>query len=289
MNDGTEATAGLLLELESRARREDVSLAAGRVCWRVWGSGPPLVLLHGGHGSWRHWVRNIDALASRHTLWVPDMPGYGDSDGPACAPHDPDRLALLVRMLADSLHALLGAQFEIGLAGFSFGGLVAARLAVHVTSSFGRVRRLALLGPGGHAGPRRQRIDMIEWRGLNDAARQGALRHNLAAFMLHEARSIDALALRVHEASVQRTRFRSKALSRQPLLIEALQALDLPVLAIWGEHDVTAVPEVAAQAVLQRRPQREARIVAAAGHWVQYERPEVVTPWLDGWFSAAPC
>lgn len=281
MTERVEAAANLLLTLESRARREEVQLSAGRVCWRAWGSGPPLVLLHGGHGSWRHWVRNIDALAAKHTLWVPDMPGYGDSDTPVCEPRDPGRLALLVRMLTDSLDILLGSRTEVDVAGFSFGGLVAS----HLAATRGQVRRLALLGPGGHAGPRRQSIDMIEWRGLNDAARRDALRHNLAAFMLHEACNIDALALQVHEASVQRTRFRSKALSRQPPLLEALKTLDLPVLAIWGEHDVTAVPELAAQAVLQQRPEREARIVPSAGHWVQYERPEMVTAWLQDWFS----
>lgn len=274
----------VLATVAAAARREDVRLATGTVCWRAWGDGPPLVLLHGGHGSWRHWVGNITALAGGHTVWVPDMPGYGDSDDVPGDPHDPARLDRLVGMLADSLAALTGDQASIDLAGFSFGGLVAGRLATHR----GKVRRLALLGPGGHAGPRRQRIEMIEWRGLDDAARQASLRHNLGAFMLHDPASIDALALQVHEASVLRTRLRSKALSRQPLLIEALASLDLPILALWGEHDVTAVPTLAAQALLQGRPEREARIVPGAGHWVQYESPGTVNAWLGAWFDRAP-
>jgi pimeloyl-ACP methyl ester carboxylesterase len=43
------------------------------------GAGRPLVLVHGGHGSWLHWVRNIEALSAKRTLWIPDLPGYGDS------------------------------------------------------------------------------------------------------------------------------------------------------------------------------------------------------------------
>ncbi|MGT2492391.1 alpha/beta fold hydrolase [Cupriavidus basilensis] len=35
-----------------------------RVVWRRFGEGRPVILLHGGHGSWLHWVRNIEALAA---------------------------------------------------------------------------------------------------------------------------------------------------------------------------------------------------------------------------------
>ena len=35
------------------------------VAYRVFGDGAPLVLMHGGAGSWLHWVLNVDALATR--------------------------------------------------------------------------------------------------------------------------------------------------------------------------------------------------------------------------------
>ena len=50
--------------------------------WRVWGSGEPLVLFHGGSGSWTHWIRNIPELSRHYELWVPDIPGLGDSAMP---------------------------------------------------------------------------------------------------------------------------------------------------------------------------------------------------------------
>ena len=39
-----------------------------------------MLLLHGGSGSWTHWLRNIQPLvdAGRQVL-VPDLPGFGDS------------------------------------------------------------------------------------------------------------------------------------------------------------------------------------------------------------------
>ena len=48
---------------------------------RRWGTGNPLVLLHGGMGSWSHWLRNIGALAREFTVITLDMPGYGSSNG----------------------------------------------------------------------------------------------------------------------------------------------------------------------------------------------------------------
>ena len=52
---------------------------AGGVACHVEGSGPPLILFHGGMGSWTHWVRNIPALRERFTVYAPDLPGCGDS------------------------------------------------------------------------------------------------------------------------------------------------------------------------------------------------------------------
>jgi len=64
-----------LLALDALAARHDVPFDNGTMRWRRFGSGRPLVLVHGGHGSWLHWVRNIAALSASHELWIPDLPG----------------------------------------------------------------------------------------------------------------------------------------------------------------------------------------------------------------------
>ena len=43
------------------------------------GSGPDLVLFHGGMGCWQHWVRNIEALSEHFTVHALDHPSYGAS------------------------------------------------------------------------------------------------------------------------------------------------------------------------------------------------------------------
>lgn len=93
--------------------------------WHCWGSGSPVVLLHGGSGSWTHWARNIEALAvtGQHVL-VPDLPGFGDSASPPNG-HDADALPPWLEV---GLQQLLGEE-PADLVGFSFGGLVAGLLA----------------------------------------------------------------------------------------------------------------------------------------------------------------
>lgn len=269
-----------LQSLEDRAERVEVRHAGRRVIWRGFGEGPALVLLHGGHGSWAHWVHNIEALSHTHRLWLPDMPGYGESDDPPPAIGLPERLQALAGELAASLDGLLGPGTPVDLAGFSFGGLVATALA----TQRGQVRRLVLLGCAGHGGPRRMARELIDWRGDDPVATRAALEHNLATLMLHAPGAIDELALQVHERSCRAARFRSKAISRSSPLPGLLAPLQQPVLLIWGEHDVTAVPEQAGPLLVQGRAERHWQVVPQAGHWVQYEQPEathrLMLPWL---------
>jgi len=45
--------------------------------WRLWGAGAPVLLLHGGSGSWTHWLRNIPALVQAgHLVCAPEAEEY---------------------------------------------------------------------------------------------------------------------------------------------------------------------------------------------------------------------
>jgi pimeloyl-ACP methyl ester carboxylesterase len=69
------ASAAIIAGIEATARKERTPCGDGTIVWRVWGAGEPLLLLHGGSGSWTHWIRNIPELAQRFEVWVPDIPG----------------------------------------------------------------------------------------------------------------------------------------------------------------------------------------------------------------------
>src|SRR5262245_18112364 len=74
--------ADYVAALERASARHTTPNPLGDVVWHIWGAGKPLVLLHGGTGSWLHWVRNIEALAADYMLVVPDILGSGESGDP---------------------------------------------------------------------------------------------------------------------------------------------------------------------------------------------------------------
>lgn len=274
--------------IDGLLRRAQVrEVAAGGVTVRWYGFGDPaapaLVLLHGGHGSAWHWVRNIDALSRPFRLWVPDMPGYGGSDRPA-----DKTLSTLVEATIASLDVVIGRDRSVMLAGFSFGALVSASIATRRAN----VTRLAVLGPGGHGGPRRPRGELLHWRsaaaGNDPEALAAVMRENLWLHMLHTRDAVDALAQWVHTDACLHTRFRSRDLSRGGLLIDLLREYPGPVLGLWGEQDVTCDPAWVIERLSSRAGELRVRLAAGAGHWVQYDAAHRVNAELTDWFRSTP-
>ncbi len=267
MTVSTLAPADLIAALERGATRR---VTEGDVVWHVWGSGPPLVLLHGGTGSWLHWVRNVEALARDYTVLAADLPGSGDS-GTLEPP-------ITVDAMAGRLHAgiadILGPQARFSLAGFSFGGLMGAHAAAIAGD---RVERLILIGSAGTELPRRQMAPLKSWRWLaSDAEKREMHRHNLGALMIHDPRKVDDLALLIQQRNAVRSRVRVKHFAKWSSLAACLPHVRAPIAGIWGEHDVTSTPELARDKLRQFQPDAPFELVAGAGHWVQYEAAETV-------------
>ena len=131
----------LIADALVHAHRKVQSHAWGDVVWHVWGqehagNTTPLVLLHGGSGSWTHWVRNVQHLAQTRSVWALDLPGCGDSALPPQV-SDADSLAPFVGEVLD--RAFQGQAVD--LLGFSFGGLTAGLLAAEQPKLFKQMVR----------------------------------------------------------------------------------------------------------------------------------------------------
>jgi pimeloyl-ACP methyl ester carboxylesterase len=218
----------LVADFERRARRFETPCGDGTLVWRAWGSGPPVLLAHGGHGGWSHWIRNIDALARDRTVWALDLPGLGESALPPREDHE-----AISDVIARGFRQLMAAELPIDIVGFSFGGVVCAHLAAFYPEL---VRRLIVVDTGGLDLPM-GRIDVRGIRGLGDAERRAVLRANLLSLMLHDPASVDELALHLQAANVARARIKAEKLVLPDKLLHILPRVSVQLDAIWGEHD----------------------------------------------------
>ncbi len=258
--------------LAARASRHTTPCGTGALVWHRWGptDGAPVVLLHGGSGSWTHWLRNIEALATAgHAVLVPDMPGFGES----AAPPDGQDADVLPGWLAQGLQQLVGNR-PVALVGFSFGALVAGLWAQAQPQ---RVARLVLVGSPALSAERLPPLDLRRWDALPPgAARLAVHRHNLLQLMLAHEASATPLAVALHAANVERDRLRQRRMMLTDALAHVLPTLACPVHGIWGKLDVLYAQRLPLiNQVLATAPAyRGLALLPDAGHWVAWEAAE---------------
>lgn len=235
--------------------------------WRVWGTGEPLVLLHGGSGSWTHWIKTIPELSKRYELWVADIPGLGDS----AMPPEPWVPASIAKVVVAGIDQLFPKTVQLRIAGFSFGGHIAGLSSALLKE---RVRELVLIGVaalGLRADPR----EPFHKRrtGMSDEEVAAVFHQNLAVLMFADPANIDALAVHLQGENVKRARFRSRPFAPTDALAQALASVTATVKTIWGTRDVTALSSLDQRLAILRRhhPELDVRLIEGAGHWVMYE------------------
>ncbi|MBN1178983.1 MAG: alpha/beta fold hydrolase [Anaerolineae bacterium] len=113
--------------------------------YRLEGSGPPVLLLHGMGSCADDWFFQFPALVDRYTVLAVDLRGHGRSAAPP-APYT-------IAGMADEVAALMVAlQLDLAhVVGLSLGGLVAQSLAVRHAE---RVRTLVLVNTFARLRPR---------------------------------------------------------------------------------------------------------------------------------------
>jgi len=107
-------------------------------------------------------------------------------------------------------------------------------------------------------------------------------RRNLETVMFADARTIDESAIDAHAENVRRARFKTGAIPGSDALLSALPSVTARLVGIWGSRDAFAVLNLE-----QRRatlaafhPQLDFRLIDGGGHWVNWEKADVVNPVL---------
>lgn len=238
------------------------------------GSGPPLVMLHGGFGCWRHWVRNVGPLSEHFTVHACDLPCYGES---AAIPKETSGEDYLELVYQEILKRFPNDEV-LRFVGFSFGGAISTYLAGRLKD---RVSHLTLISPGGFPSQSRGSIrNMMSYKAAqgDEEKMMQAVRHNLLQHMLFYYESVDEQALAIQRYCVDRTSFDSRKISRGGGLAENLAKITAKLMVLWGEKDdfdFRPADEMIAQ-IRAIVPGLELHRIPRAGHWSAYENaPEV--------------
>jgi pimeloyl-ACP methyl ester carboxylesterase len=238
------------------------------------GSGRPLVLLH-GMDNFDRGARFLGLLADRARVIAPSHPGFGHS-------RRPDGFETVYDLVHFCLEFLDSLPFDkVSLAGFSFGGWLAAEVAAASTH---RIDRLILVDALGIKISGRETPDILDVFNAHPDEVTAASWHDPARF----APDYDAMS---DEALVVRARNRESLClyawhpyMYNPQLKRWLARIRVPSLVLWGAADGIVTPEYG-RAYAALIPGARFTLIEAAGHHPEIEQPEAfaerVTEFLE--------
>ncbi len=243
----------------------------------IYGSGVPLVLLHGFTGSSENWLPLAGAVSESYQLIAPDLLGHGITDSPPLPERyrmenvGQDIIGILQQITTEPAHLL----------GYSMGGRLALYLAA-VYPHFFRSLILESASPGLESPEARQeriasdeqlaqRIEsegvekFVAYWGKNPLfATQKNLPENIRTQLHHQRLKNNPIGLA--------NSLRGMGTGVQPSLWNQLRDIQLHVLLITGELD-TKFTQIG-KAMGEKLPKGEHVIVPDAGHTIHLEQPD---------------
>jgi 2-hydroxy-6-oxonona-2,4-dienedioate hydrolase len=263
--------------------RKTTPCGEGEMVWHVWGEGNavPVILFHGNFGSWPHWIRNIPILSQRYALYVPDVPGFGDSD----LPPEPYSIEGLVEITLEGFDALTSPDTRFHVTGFSFGSTMTGFTAM---AAGDRVLSVSLCGGSRLVGMSDLQRPFINWRkAKTDDERMAAHRNNLGVAMLHGIEAVDDLAVAIQDRIATRCRIKPREFLDPAALLPALTHVKVPMLTLWGVHDpyYPFMNEKWDETIGANNIPLKRIDIEDASHWTIYERPDVMNRHLLDWYA----
>ena len=253
-----------------------------RRAFRRRGSGPPMLLLHGMACDSTTWFPVIDQLAEHFTVIAPDLLGHGESD----KPNADYSLGGFANGMRDLL-TILGID-KVTVVGHSFGGGVAMQFAYQFPE---RTERVVLVSTGGLGSEVTPLIRALTLPGAGLGMRIATVRpvrgvastslRVLAKAPVPLVRDLDEVADIYERLADPAQTLAIRRLAKTVLdwrgqyvtmADRAYLARLMPVLMVWGRHDV--VIPVAHASKLPSLENSQVHIFEDSGHFPHKDHPE---------------
>ncbi len=259
---------------------DDIEVDGLRIGFERAGSGPPLVLLHGGFSDRRAWRRQIDDLADGFTVVAWDAPGYGDSADPPETfrlPDYADVLAGLIDVLALGRPHVLGLSFGGGLA------LELYRRHPHVPASL--ILASAYAGWAGSLPEHEVQVRLA--RALRDAERppEEWVEDYLPSMFSDgvDPETVDDLVAMMLDTRPAGMLPMLRGFAEADLR-DVLPRIEVPTLLLYGDADARS-PLPVAEALHAEIPGSQLVVMPGVGHGSNLEAPDTFNAHVRGFLS----
>ncbi len=254
-----------------------------RRAYRMGGSGPAVLLLHGIGDNSLVWDQVMAPLTDRFTVIAPDLLGHGLSDRP--------RADYSVAAFANGMRDLLcylGVE-RVSIVGHSLGGGVAGQFAYQYPDM---VERIAFVAPGGvdhHVAPLLRLLSLPLAQQLVALTALPGARRVLGAALLAAAalpgplrpdaaqlgRALDRMPNTTSPHAFARTLRSVVDLRGQVVTMRdrCYLTADVPTLIAWGADD-SIIPAAHAEILREALPSARVDVFDGVGHFPMTEAPE---------------
>jgi pimeloyl-ACP methyl ester carboxylesterase len=268
------STAGAGGAQDSPAPAEEyLSFPGGRVHLLRGGTGAPLLFLHAAGGAGQ-WLEFHQLLARQFEVLAPDHPGFGGSD------EFPE-----VEAMDDLVYHYLDVIGRLGLdrphvVGASFGGWIAAELAVAAPDAIGS---LVLMSAAGLRLPGHPVADLFL---MTPGQLARTLYHDPAKVPPPPSDPGPDAALAAYRDLTALARFSWVPFLSNPKLERRLRRITAPTLVVWAGQD-KLIPAAHGHRYAELIPDATFTEVADCGHAMYFERPAEFASIAAGFLNGA--
>lgn len=227
------------------------------------GQGEPLVIIHGGGDGAKSWLKNIEELSQHYKVYIPDLPGFGDSQS------IDDRFSLpeYVSFMEEFANSLDLGPFY--LVGHSIGGGIALHYAFKHPQRIGALILVNSFCLG---------KDIALWVRLLSAS---ALCRSLGKAVMAIFKAIKWLAYQfwapfhlgnvISNVKMDMGRTMTNLRGQSNVLQDQLPQLEIPTLVVWGARDII-VPTRHAYEAAMAIPNCQLHVFKDCGHSAYKQR-----------------
>lgn len=254
----------------------EIDIGHRKVRYLKGGHGSPLVILHGGANGADTWRNNAAELSGRHTVYVPDLPGFGDSD----AITGEFEYSAFVAFV-DEFTGALGLK-KFNLVGHSLGGCIAIQYALQHPENVIKLVIVSSLGIGRSIGRHIKYLSTPLFMYLVGAPLLAIF--DIAKWAARKlSRPIRLLNNPVTKMNVSLGRKISTLAGQTLVLTDRLSELIVPTLVVWGTRD-SVVPVRHAYVAANLIPHCRLRVLDG-GHSIHRQRLTEFSETLNGFLE----